>query len=719
MKITAHTLAKCHQLLNAPQIKQFKAPSLHPNVVPVGHVAAVAMDYASSVYDYANGSDMFVGDFTGFPGYPYLSQLTTRAEFRQVSTTTANEMTREWITIQSKSDEESQNDKINAIENKLKELKARDVVHNAVLNDGYFGRGQIYFEIDGQVMTDPLVIHEKTIPLGSLKRISSIEPMWTTPSMYNALKPEAPDFYKPNQWFMLGRPVHSSRLMTIIMRPMPDMLKPAYNFSGMSLTQMIDGYVQMWLRCRQSVSDLLSNFSTTVLKTDMSQVLQGGESSDVFNRADLFTMLRSNKGLMLLDKDAEDMMQLNTPLGGLSDLQAQSLEHICVVSRIPSTILTGISPSGMNASSDGEIRVFYDWISSQQEVHLRPILDVLIKIIQLDLFGVVDDDIEFTFNPLWSMNEKEQSEIRTANANADQVYISNGVLSPDEVRERLATDKESIYQGLDLNREIEMLEQDNPFDDGEGDEGDNPAMDEGKWITTKPSHGGKGSHVMIDGETGEVKAGMGGKFNGKNIKDIHGTKKFTGGETNAETEKRNNSNTNNGDNPRPEKFQQRYEGDLKKANLEHENEKSKFNAMTDSEFEKWKSERKPSYIGSAKVPLTDYKSVPEKIQVLEKNHQRKIAEIESEYQMPETPDTLKVRSKKLGDLKGTEKQVSYANDIREKALKEMIDIPTGNNPRSNALWGKMGQIGVIQSLINETEASKIIENRNYKSWAFD
>ena len=506
MKITAHTLAKAHQRAANPVVK-FQAPKLHPSVVPAGEVAPIAMD---SVYDYANGSDMFVGDFTGFPGYPYLSQLTTRAEFRQVSTTIANEMTREWISISSKSDEQSQNDKINAIENKLRELKARGIVHNAVLNDGYFGRGQIYFEIDGHELTDPLVISNKTIQRGSLKRISSIEPMWTTPSMYNALKPEAVDFYAPNQWFMLGRPVHASRLLTIVMRPMPDMLKPAYNFSGMSLTQMIDGYVQMWLRCRQSVSDLLSNFSTTILKTDMGQVLQGGESSDVFNRADLFTMLRSNKGMMLLDNESEDMMQLNTPLGGLSDLQAQSLEHICVVSRIPSVILTGISPSGLNASSEGEIRVFYDWISSQQEAHLRPILDVLIKIIQLDLFGVVDDDIEFSFCPLWAMNEKEQSEIRTANANADQIYISNGVLSPDEVRERLATDKDSIYQGLDLTREIEMPEQENPFDDGESGDEDKPAMDEDKWITTKPSHGGKGSHVMIDSETGEIKAGMGG-----------------------------------------------------------------------------------------------------------------------------------------------------------------------------------------------------------------
>ena len=47
-----------------------------------------------------------------------------------------------------------------------------------------------------------------------------------------------------------------------------------------------------------------------------------------------------------------------------------------------------------------------------------------------------------------------------------------------------------------------------------------------------------GSPALI-GEDGTVKGGMGGKFNGKNIKDAHGTEKFTSGETNKETEARN------------------------------------------------------------------------------------------------------------------------------------------------------------------------------------
>ena len=45
---------------------------------------------------------------------------------------------------------------------------------------------------------------------------------------------------------------------------------------------------------------------------------------------------------------------------------AQSQEQISSVSRIPLVKWTGISPSGLNASSEGEIRVYYDLIHSEQ-----------------------------------------------------------------------------------------------------------------------------------------------------------------------------------------------------------------------------------------------------------------------------------------------------------------------------------------------------------------
>ncbi|WP_257962846.1 DUF1073 domain-containing protein [Neisseria sicca] len=49
--------------------------------------------------------------------------------------------------------------------------------------------------------------------------------------------------------------------------------------------------------------------------------------------------------------------------------------------------LLGITPSGLNASTEGEIAVYYDHIRAMQENLLRDPLDKLLKLVQLHLFG--------------------------------------------------------------------------------------------------------------------------------------------------------------------------------------------------------------------------------------------------------------------------------------------------------------------------------------------
>lgn len=480
-----------------PQSPRFLPPAIMPGVVPEGRKSAIAMDYAPGVYDFANNGAWSGSYFTPFPGYPYLAGLSTRAEYRNFADSLSSEMTREWIKFKGASDTagdgqaEQDTIRIAQLEEAVKKHNLRDIFKLAAAQDCFFGRAQITINIKGADLKLPMVLDKRTIHKGTLDGFTCVEAMWTTPSAYNANDPTAPDFYKPREWFVLGQQVHASRIMTIITRPLPDMLKPAYNFSGMSLSQLAEPYVNNWLRTRQSIADLINNFSITALKTNMGQVLQGQcDGSDVFARADLFTLTRSNRGLMLLDKESEELDQVNTPLSGLSDLQAQALEHLCTVSRMPAVILTGVSPSGLNASSEGEIRVFYDWISSQQNAFYRHPLEVCIKVIMLDLWGEIDDTISFEFNPLWQVSAKEESEIRSNNANSAATYIDRGVLSAEEVRENLAADPNSGYSGIDVS-DVPEVQPDpmaglNPFG---GDPNANPLEEVPGDLSQNPLNG--------------------------------------------------------------------------------------------------------------------------------------------------------------------------------------------------------------------------------------
>lgn len=431
-------------------------PVLPPGVVPKGKRALVAMDSGPYGQPYQFAASGYGNEWVGFPGYPYLAMLSTRAEYRMFAQAIAGQLTREWIVLNSSETAgDETKDKITELTQMITDLGLRNVIQLAAEHDSYYGRAQIFLDIEGHDRSLPLVLSPKTIRSGTKFRVKAVEAMWTTPSAYNAIDPASPDFYKPNKWFMLGQEVHATRLMTIITRPVTDMLKPAFNFGGMSMSQLAEPYVDNWLRTRQSVSDLINNFSIVALQTAMEEVLTSGDGGDdLFKRAELFTLLRSNRGLMLLDKDKENLVMLNTPIGGLAELQSQSQEQMCSVSHTPAVILLGVAPTGFGNVAEGEMRTFYDWVASIQEIYWRAPIETVVNILQLIRYGVIDPDIIVSFQPLYQMTPKELAEIRTADAQTDAAYVDRSIIDATEVRAKLARNPESGYQGIDLGKEV-------------------------------------------------------------------------------------------------------------------------------------------------------------------------------------------------------------------------------------------------------------------------
>lgn len=441
----------------AAPVGEFKRPAVAPFVIPDDKKGAVlAMDEAMNpVYAYV--SEAYAG--MGFIGYPYLAELSQRPEYRKMSDVIAKEMTRKWIKLEVKG-EDNKSDKLEVIEKAMRRHRLRAKFRLAALQDGLFGRSQIYIDVkkpsgalawaDPDELKSILVKSPAKIAKGSLVGFKVIDPVWTTPYLYNSDNPMRPDFYKPTSWFVLGRQVHSSRLMNIVSREVPDLLKPSYNFGGMSMTQLAIPYVNNWLKTRQAVANLIDGFSVPLFATNMGTMLGGEPGSDVFGRVDLFNRMRTNRGAWAIDKDSEDFRFENVPLSGLDALQNQSLEQLSVVSGIPLVKLMGISPSGLNATADGEIRVFYDDMHSAQEAVFRDPIQTCLELIQLSEFGEIDPDITFSFVPLWQMSEKELAEVRKLDADTGAVLIESGAISPQEERERVAADETNGYHSLDL-----------------------------------------------------------------------------------------------------------------------------------------------------------------------------------------------------------------------------------------------------------------------------
>lgn len=467
-----------NEAANTPK-GSFGPPKIMPGVVPAERKAEM-LAFDEGMRDvYAYASEAWSG--MGFLGYPYLSELTQRPEYRKMSEVIAKEMTRKWVKLQTTGDGDK-SEKIAQLEKAMKRYNLRALFRKAAEQDGFFGRSQIYIDVKTPAgvaastqpdeLKTPLIRASAKIKRGSLTGFKVIEPIWTTPYLYNSDDPMRPDFFRPTSWFVMGKQVHSTRLLNFVSREVPDMLKPSYNFGGLSLSQIAIPYVDNWLRTRQSVSDLISAFSIPVLKTNLMSVLNGGTGTDVFQRLQLFNQMRNNRGAWAINSGdpnagGEEFQLFNVPLSGLDALQAQSQEQMASVSNIPLVKLLGITPAGLNANSDGEIRVFYDFIGSMQEDLFSQNLQRALEVIQLSEFGEIDPDITFMFVPLYQLDDLQKAQIRKSDADTDAVLTGAGIISPTEARERLAADPENGYHSLEIEPDDDPeFEDEDETDDG-------------------------------------------------------------------------------------------------------------------------------------------------------------------------------------------------------------------------------------------------------------
>ena len=443
----------------------FKLPQPPPGVIPEGG-RTMAMDdafgsggalgWASN--GFLTGGWGVYGQGYSFQGYQELALLAQIPEYRIPSEVMATEMTREGWELQATGDDDK-TDKIDLINTELERLGVKDVFYNYVEQDGFFGRSHLYLDTGDTDNPDEL-----KLPIGDgrdalskrkigkerkLLRVGCIEPIWVYPAQYNSINPLKENFYRPDVWYCMGTEIHRTRLLVGVGRKVPDLLKPAFMFGGLSLSQMMKPYVDYWLQNRTAVGQILNAFSVMALATDLSTTTQG-DGDQLFKRIALFNNLRNNSGTFLFNKDTEDFKNVSAPLGTIDTLLAQSQEHMAAVSRIPLVKLLGISPHGLNATAEPELRAFYDTVHAYQERFLRAPLRTIVDFVQLSLFGEVDPAITFKFKPLFALNEKDQAEVQKTKAETHDILL-NGcqAVSPEDIRKSVAADPESDYPGLD------------------------------------------------------------------------------------------------------------------------------------------------------------------------------------------------------------------------------------------------------------------------------
>ncbi len=373
----------------------------------IGGFNAIAMSLQQ------HASDMGQYPLTSFIGYGALQQIAQNGMIRACIQTVADDMTRNWIEISQSENEQFKNIDFNYIcENKY---KLRSLFNRVFSTVGYMGGCFVYIDTgaENEDLTLPLAINNNSAELqkGNKLRFVLVDPVNVSPCEYNCINPLKTDYMQPKFWYVLGKRVHHTRLLSFIENEPPLLLKPNYNFLGIPQAQILWDYVLHWNECRVYTAKLLRKISLLVVKTDTDAVLASADGvANLDAKMDLLARYRDNDSVFVCDKDGEDVSNVQTSITGCTDIVRQCLEMICAINRTPAVKTLGISPSGFNATGESDIKNYYDHIKAMQELH-HDNIQKIIKCIELVTIGEIDKSITFEFKPL----DEEHQEFKSTN----------------------------------------------------------------------------------------------------------------------------------------------------------------------------------------------------------------------------------------------------------------------------------------------------------------
>ncbi len=213
---------------------------------------------------------------------------------------------------------------------------------------------------------------------------------------------------------------------------------------------IVADFQQTW----QSVSYLMTDMAQAVFTIKgLAKQIAANKSGDLEKRFQLLEMSRSVARAIVLD-EGETFERKSTPLSEVPALLDKFANRLAASVGIPVTLLLGEAPKGLNATGDADVRFFYDQVKASQEKLLRPALN---RILTLALNaangptgGKEPENWSFEFKPLWQLDSKQEAERRFSIAQADNIYLQAGVLTPEEVaNSRFSADGYSVETNLD------------------------------------------------------------------------------------------------------------------------------------------------------------------------------------------------------------------------------------------------------------------------------
>lgn len=213
--------------------------------------------------------------------------------------------------------------------------------------------------------------------------------------------------------------VHHSRIIRFVGRELPYLEKMAEMYWGESEVEALYADVVKHDNVAANMAALTFRANVDSMEVEnldqLFSVAPTAIQQRFWNMMQAQNVLKSNFGMQLVNK-GDSVKNTQYTFTGLQEIYDSMCLDLSGASRIPVTKLFGRAPAGLNATGESDLQNYYDYVDTLRESKLRPILEKLMPIIAMSVWGGVPEDMDIQFPPLWTPTAKEVAEIAKAKA---------------------------------------------------------------------------------------------------------------------------------------------------------------------------------------------------------------------------------------------------------------------------------------------------------------
>jgi phage-related protein (TIGR01555 family) len=316
----------------------------------------------------------------------------------------------------------------------LAKYRALDLLGEADVWGRLYGGCALVFAVEGE---------DLSLPWGDVRK-GSLRALLPVDKRYISVRTRTPSAEPETYWVTRDAGVfvvHASRLVLFGGALTSSDVREELGGWDLSVLQrpyeILRDAGQSW----RALQIMIANASLGVFKIQGLADMIASNKDALMARMEIVDMSRSVARSVLVDAENEDFrFEGAANLTGVSDVWREIVQRLAMAADMPVTVLAGMSPAGMNATGESDVRFWYDIVGKHRALisaNVRRTVEIVCA-----AEGIAWDQT-YEWPPLWQQTQAEKDAHETAEANTLKVYADTGVLMPAEItQKKFASDPE-------------------------------------------------------------------------------------------------------------------------------------------------------------------------------------------------------------------------------------------------------------------------------------